>query len=83
MKTHLCGVLACAPERMILTGADGGVAVKWINELEWVDGQLLANVWMRDCIARINPNTGAVTAWVHLQVSLPGVGFLGCLGAAR
>ncbi|GAB4818412.1 hypothetical protein N2152v2_005458 [Parachlorella kessleri] len=63
---HFLDPSTMAPLRT-LNVTDGGVAVRWINELEWVDGHILANVWMRDCIARINPDTGTVAAWVHLQ----------------
>lgn len=40
----------------------GGTPVSQLNELECVDGQVLANVWMTDEILRIDPATGAVTA---------------------
>lgn len=33
--------------------ADGGHAVHWLNELEWVDGLVWANVWMTDCVAQV------------------------------
>jgi glutamine cyclotransferase len=39
----------------------GGRPVVRINELEWVDGTLLANVYETDRIVRIDPATGAVT----------------------
>lgn len=38
-----------------------------INELEWVDGEILANVWMTNAIARIDPATGKVTGWIDLS----------------
>ena len=41
-----------------------GRPVRKLNELECVDGQVYANVWMDDHIARIDPDTGAVTAWI-------------------
>jgi glutamine cyclotransferase len=37
-----------------------------LNELEWVDGELFANVWGTDVIARINPATGQVHGWIDL-----------------
>lgn len=40
----------------------GGAPVPSLNELECVDGQVLANVWMTDEILRIDPATGHVTA---------------------
>jgi len=38
-----------------------------LNELEYVKGEILANVWMTDRIARINPETGAVIDWIDLS----------------
>ena len=40
----------------------GGRPVLDLNELEWVDGVLYANVWQTDRILRIDPATGRVTA---------------------
>ena len=40
---------------------DGG-AVPYLNELEWAEGALYANVWMSDEILRIDPADGRVTA---------------------
>lgn len=45
---------------------DQGKPVSQLNELEWVDGALLANVWHSDRIARIDVATGKVTAWIDL-----------------
>jgi glutamine cyclotransferase len=45
---------------------DGGRPVQQLNELEWVKGELLANVWQTDQIARIDPATGKVTGWIDL-----------------
>jgi glutamine cyclotransferase len=49
--------------------ADGGVAVRWLNELDWVEGEILANVWMTNCIARIDPQSGKVTGWAVFKAS--------------
>jgi glutamine cyclotransferase len=43
---------------------DGGRPVSQLNELEWIEGEVWANVWMTDRIARINPTTGVVNSWV-------------------
>lgn len=48
-----------------------GRPVAQLNELEWVEGELLANVWMTDRIAVIDPATGHVTAWIDLVGLLP------------
>lgn len=45
---------------------DHGVPVRNLNELEYVKGELLANVWQTTRIARINPTTGQVTGWIEL-----------------
>ena len=37
-----------------------------LNELEWVKGEILANVWQTNLIARINPHTGVVKGWIDL-----------------
>lgn len=46
---------------------DGGVSVDELNELEFVKGAVYANVWMTERVAIIDPNTGAVTAWLDLS----------------
>ncbi len=45
---------------------DGGVPVRDLNELEFIDGQVYANVWLTDRIAMIAPDTGRVTGWINL-----------------
>jgi len=49
---------------------DGQSAVTHLNELEWVNGEVLANVWLTDEILRIDPETGDVIARIDLS-SLP------------
>ena len=46
---------------------DGERPVTYLNELEWVEGAIYANVWNTDRIARINPATGRVTGWLDLS----------------
>ncbi len=41
--------------------------VSRLNELEYVRGEVFANVWHTDRIARINPHTGRVTGWINLE----------------
>jgi glutamine cyclotransferase len=41
--------------------------VRNLNELEYIDGEIYANIWQTDRIARINPKTGKVTAWIDLS----------------
>lgn len=45
---------------------DGKTAVAEINELEFVQGEIYANIWHADRIARIDPNTGKVVGWINL-----------------
>jgi glutamine cyclotransferase len=47
--------------------ADRGRAVTGLNELEFVGGEVYANVWQTDRIARIEPHTGRVVAWIDLS----------------
>ena len=37
-----------------------------LNELEYVQGEIYANVWQTDRIARIAPGTGQVVGWIEL-----------------
>jgi glutaminyl-peptide cyclotransferase len=45
---------------------DGTEYVNDLNELEWVKGEVWANVWHTSRIARIDPRTGQVKGWVDL-----------------
>ena len=47
--------------------SDRGVRVRDLNELEYVRGEVYANVWHTDRIARISPQTGAVIRWIDLR----------------
>ena len=38
-----------------------------LNELEYFNGEIYANVWHRDVIAIIDPHTGRVNAWINLR----------------
>lgn len=40
--------------------------IKSVNELEWIDGKIYGNIWQKDAIAVINPNTGAVEGVLNL-----------------
>lgn len=46
---------------------DGGVPIRDLNELEYVRGEVYANVWHTDRIARISPQTGRVVGWIDLR----------------
>ena len=56
------------PETLKPTGViqvtDQGQPVINLNELEWVKGEIYANIWQTDRIARIDPKTGHVVGWI-------------------
>jgi glutaminyl-peptide cyclotransferase len=45
---------------------DDGSPATHLNELEWIRGEVFANQFLTDRIARIDPNTGEVIAWIDL-----------------
>jgi glutaminyl-peptide cyclotransferase len=53
--------------RRRLTVTEGGVPLANLNELEWVKGEILANVWHSDSIVRIDPASGRVIARIDLS----------------
>jgi len=59
------------PETLAETGRvqvrDASGPVMHLNELEVVGGEVFANVWLTDRIARISPETGRVTGWIDLE----------------
>lgn len=50
-----------------ITVRDGTRPVSALNELEWVRGEIWANVWQTDKIVRIAPATGKVVGWIDLS----------------
>lgn len=54
-----------------VTVHDGPSVIDQVNELEWVKGEIFANVWHTDRIARISPADGHVIAWIDLTGLLP------------
>ena len=46
---------------------DNNGPVSRLNELEYVQGEIYANVWQTDYIARIDPHTGQVVGWIELK----------------
>jgi len=63
------------PETLKETGGvdvtEDGKPIDQLNELEWVKGEIYANIWQTDRIARIDPATGKVTGWIDLAGLLP------------
>jgi glutamine cyclotransferase len=52
---------------------DQGAPVTELNELEYIKGEIYANVWHTNHIARISPRDGHVLAWIDLAGLLPDV----------
>jgi glutaminyl-peptide cyclotransferase len=52
--------------RRLQVTADGQPVTN-LNELEYVDGEILANVWLTDRIARIDPTSGRVIGWIDVS----------------
>lgn len=59
------------PETLQETGVihvtDQGQPVENLNELEWVKGEIFANIWQTNRVARIDPKTGKVVGWIDLS----------------
>lgn len=47
---------------------DRGVLVRNLNELEFIKGEIFANIWGMDAIARVSPETGMVLGWIDLSM---------------
>jgi glutamine cyclotransferase len=54
-------------EKRRLKVRDGDAAIDQLNELEYVEGEIFANVWQTDRIARISPQNGKVVGWIDLK----------------
>lgn len=50
---------------------DGDIPLADLNELEFVQGEIFANVYQTDRVARISPRNGRVTGWIDLRGLLP------------
>jgi glutaminyl-peptide cyclotransferase len=59
------------PETLRETGSiavtDGNQPVDQLNELEYIKGEIWANVWQTDRIVVIDPKTGRVNRWIDLR----------------
>ncbi|MBZ5523959.1 MAG: glutaminyl-peptide cyclotransferase [Acidobacteriia bacterium] len=54
-------------EKRRLKVHDGATPVTELNELEFVEGEIYANVWQTNRIARISPLSGKVVGWIDLS----------------
>jgi glutamine cyclotransferase len=63
------------PDTFQVTGnisvTDQGENVRRLNELEFIDGEVFANIYMTDELVRIDPATGEVLGWIDLSGLLP------------
>ncbi len=50
---------------------DDGKPIENLNELEYIHGEIYANIWNTNRIARISPRTGKVLGWIDLTGILP------------
>jgi glutamine cyclotransferase len=57
-----------------LTVTAEGKPLQQINELEYVKGEILANIWLTNFIARIDPKTGAVKGWIDVSALAAQIG---------
>jgi glutamine cyclotransferase len=64
------------PVRRLTVTAEGQ-PVSQLNELEYVHGEILANIWQTDRIARIDPKTGHVKGWIDVGPLWRQVGYTG------
>jgi glutamine cyclotransferase len=49
-----------------VTVHDGNTDITNVNSLAWINGEIYANIWLKNEIAIINPQTGQVKAWINL-----------------
>ena len=54
-----------------ITVTDGSAQIRELNELEYVNGEIYANVWHENRIAAIDPQSGHVKAWIDLTGLMP------------
>jgi glutamine cyclotransferase len=54
-----------------ITVTDGNQPVRELNELEYVNGEIYANIWHDNRIAMIDPQSGHVNAWIDLTGLMP------------
>lgn len=56
-------------KRLRVTSSNG--PVDKLNELEFVKGEIFANIWYQDRIARISPESGEIVGWIDLAAIYP------------
>lgn len=51
----------------VISVYDGSAPVNYLNELEYIDGEIYANVWQSNRIVIIEPGGGGITGWIDLR----------------
>ena len=59
-----------------ITVKDGNTTVNRLNELEYVEEEVYANIWQTNKIVRIDPSNGEVVGWIYLQGLLASEGII-------
>jgi glutaminyl-peptide cyclotransferase len=62
-----CWDAATLAEKRRVTVHEGARPVEMLNELEFVHGEIYANVWQSDRVVRFSPADGRVTGWIDLS----------------
>lgn len=57
--------------------SDDGNPIIRLNELEYINGEIFANIWQTDMIVRIDPQSGNVLSWIDLEGLLDTSGITG------
>ena len=52
---------------MQVTITDGSKSLRWLNEIEYINGEVWGMVWQTECIARIDPKDGSVIGWILMD----------------
>ena len=53
--------------RRQVTITDGSKSLRWLNEIEYINGEVWGMVWQTECIARIDPKDGSVIGWILMD----------------
>lgn len=62
-----CWDASSLQEKRRFTVRDNGHAISFLNELEYVGGEIYANIWQSERVARISPVDGKVLGWIDLS----------------
>ena len=50
-----------------MTITDGSKSLRWLNEIEYINGEVWGMVWQTECIARVSPVDGKVLGWILMD----------------